>query len=249
MTVRPSNGGPGGIGGEVRWSREANTLVKVVQIFPSLARYLTRRNLAIAGALVMVLLIGALAAFEPVTRNLVAREGLCAYCHLEWEYIPTIAGSWSRPMRVEPRDEQAKDDDSPYRVGEDAREGKDYVSCIDCHVPHGFMGSINAWLHFASITDFFGHLRDRDSERSGDWIPPRRATAFRVRDRLFESDSVTCRGCHVEADIKPRDARGQKAHVKALEQKQTCIECHRNIVHQVVDLRKGAFKKAEKPNE
>jgi nitrate/TMAO reductase-like tetraheme cytochrome c subunit len=102
-----------------------------------------------------------------------------------------------------------------------------------------------AYTHYASATDLFGHFRDRASERAGDWIPPSAARAARVRDRLFEYDSVTCRSCHIEADIKPKRKRGQRAHAKALENRETCIECHDNLVHRYVEVREGAFQKAD----
>jgi nitrate/TMAO reductase-like tetraheme cytochrome c subunit len=70
-----------------------------------------------------------------------------------------------------------------------------------------------------------------------------------MRDRLFESDSVTCRSCHIESEIKPKRKRGQKAHAKALENKDTCIECHDNLVHRYIDVRKDAFTKAKTATE
>ena len=62
---------------------------------------------------------------------------------------------------------------------------------------------------------------------------------------MFEYDSVTCRTCHIESEIKPKRKRGQKAHDLALEKKQTCIECHTNLVHRQVGARKDAFKAPE----
>ena len=96
------------------------------------------------------------------------------------------------------------------------------------------------------MTDLFGHPRDRASERAGDWIPAAAARAYRVRDRLFEYDSETCRSCHIESEIKPKRKRGQKAHKNALENKETCVECHDNLVHRQVDLRPDAFQKPER---
>ncbi len=116
---------------------------------------------------------------------------------------------------------------------------------MDCHLPEGFWAAGFAYSHFASATDLFGHFRDRASERAGDWIPPSAARAYRMRDRLFESDSVTCRSCHIESEIKPQRKRGQRAHAKALENRETCIECHDNLVHRYVEVRKDAFQKAK----
>jgi nitrate/TMAO reductase-like tetraheme cytochrome c subunit len=176
---------------------------------------------------VVAALIGWLFAYEPVTRNLVASEFVCSYCHLEREYVPATRLSFSKPHPATPK------------------EGEEAARCVDCHLPEGFWATTFAYTHFASATDLFGHFRDRASERAGDWIPPSAARAYRMRDRLFESDSVTCRTCHIESEIKPKRKRGQKAHAKALENKETCVECHDNLVHRYVEVRKNAFQKAE----
>ena len=181
----------------------------------------------LSAAVVAVLLVGLFLAYEPVTRNLVATEFVCSYCHLEREYVPTARMSFSKPHPATPK------------------EGEEVARCVDCHVPEGFWGTTFAYTHFASITDLFGHFRDRDAERAGDWIPQSAARAYRTRDRLFEYDSVTCRTCHIESEMKPKRKRGQRAHAKALENKETCIECHDNMIHRFVELRETAFQKPE----
>ena len=176
----------------------------------------------IVGAVAVVLLIGSALAFEPVTRNLVASDALCSYCHLEWEFDPTVRDSLSVSMKAAP-------------------EGEEIAHCVDCHIPEGMVGSIYAYFHFASLTDFFGHLRDLKTERAGAYLTPRAITSYRVRDRFFEYDSPTCRGCHDLAIMAEADNKAQKVHKRALEKKQTCIQCHTNLVHAPVDRRKKAF--------
>jgi nitrate/TMAO reductase-like tetraheme cytochrome c subunit len=188
-----------------------------------------RRGVVIAVSVAVVAAIGWLSVYEPVTRNLVATESVCSYCHLEREYVPAARLSFSIAHPVTPK------------------EGEEAARCVDCHLPEGFWAATYAYTHFASVTDLFGHFRDRASERAGDWIPPSAARAYRVRDRLFEYDSITCRTCHIEAEIKPKRKRGQNAHRNALENKETCIECHDNLVHRQVDLRETAFGKSAAP--
>ena len=187
----------------------------------------SRRFAVVAGTIFAVAVIGGLLAYEPVTRNLVAAEPVCTYCHLQQEYVPTARLSFSSAHPAEPK------------------EGEQVAQCVDCHLPEGFVMATFAYTHYLSITDLFGHTRDRESERAGDWIPAAAARAYRVRDRLFEYDSETCRSCHIESEIKPKRKRGQKAHKNALENKETCIECHDNMVHRQVDLRPDAFQKPE----
>ena len=189
-------------------------------------KHLGKRQLVAVGAVVVVV---GLLAFEPVTRNLIAQDDLCTYCHVATEYRPEVrlSGSKFHPLST-----------SENYLDQQAR-------CIDCHLPSGFFSSIAAYTHFVSLTDLFGHFRYRTAERSGMWLPPRQVAAYRVRDRLFEYDSETCRGCHIEAQIEPKRERGKNAHKKALDESKTCIECHYNEKHRSVDLRDNAFAKAE----
>jgi nitrate/TMAO reductase-like tetraheme cytochrome c subunit len=173
-------------------------------------------------------LIGWLFAYEPVTRNLVASEFVCSYCHLDREYVPAARLSFSIPHPATPK------------------EGEEEARCVDCHLPEGFWAATFAYTHFASATDLFGNFRDRAAERAGDWIPPSAARAYRMRDRLFERDSVTCRTCHIESEIKPKRKRGQKAHANALKNNETCIECHDNLVHRYVEVRDTTYQKPDK---
>ena len=162
-------------------------------------------------------------AFQPVTRTYVASEFVCSYCHAAREYSATARMPFSTQHPPE------------------LKEGQRAAQCVDCHVPEGFLGSAYMYTHALSATDLLGYFRDRASERAGDWIPPSAARAHRVRERLFENDSVTCRSCHIEAEIKPERKRGQRAHASALENKETCVECHDNLVHRYIEVRKDAF--------
>jgi len=183
-------------------------------------RFHFRRRLAIyGGGVVAVALTAWCFAYEPVTRNFIATDSLCTYCHLKTEYLHSVRMSYSHPHPAEPK------------------AGEKPARCVDCHLPTGFWATTFAYTHFASATDLFGHFRDRIGERSGDWIPLSAARANRVRDRLLEYDSATCRTCHIEAEIVPKRDRGKKAHADALENKETCVECHTNLVHRFVEVR------------
>jgi len=186
--------------------------------------YISPRMIAIFGGIFAVLIVSAAIAYEPVTRSLIAQDAVCNYCHLAWEYNPDERLSATRPhvSKAEPVESQA--------------------SCVDCHLPEGWWNTTYAYFHIASFTDLFGHVRDLESERAGDWIPPRAATAYRVRDRMFEYGDALCRNCHVEAEIKFTRERGANAHKLAVEEERKCIECHNNLVHRPVELRKNAFK-------
>ncbi len=182
---------------------------------------MTRRNL-LAGAVVLAVVAWCLA-FETVTRKYVAVDPVCTSCHIPWEYAASERLSATKTHLATPKGGQA--------------------ACADCHLPKGFWNSAYAYTHFVSLTDLFGHTRKIARERKGAWIAPRAKTAYRVRERLRGYDSLTCRTCHIEAEIKPKRARGVNAHKLALTEKKTCIECHYNLVHRSVDLPQTALAK------
>ena len=186
-----------------------------------------KKTAALAFGLV---LIAGFVLFEPLTRHVVAVDGVCGYCHVSREYRSDVRLAYSKPHPPQ------QDDSAQART-----DGNKQATCAECHLGPGIINSIYAYTHFASLTDLFGHFRDRMSERSGVWLPARQAAAYRVRDRLYQYDSPTCRHCHIEADIEPKRERGINAHKKALNERMTCIECHYNEKHRSVDLRKNAF--------
>jgi len=194
-----------------------------VEIFFRLMDY--RRVVNVILAIAAALLIVWIFAYEPVTRNVLAQDGVCTYCHLEWEYTPHAKRAATRPHQQVAGDKQSQ------------------ATCVQCHLPEGWWNTTYAYLHGLSFTDLFGHFRDYDAESAGKWIPPRAAMAYRVRDRMFETDGAVCRTCHIEDQIKFTRDRGVNAHKLALKEQKTCIECHNNLVHRQIDVRKTAFQK------
>lgn len=179
-----------------------------------------------------VIVVFLAAAFEPISRRLIASDVVCFGCHNRSELDITLAGSPSKRHPATP-------------------EEGDAARCVDCHVPQGWVESSYIYGHILAGTDLFGHARGIGffarvgGEHGRGSIPtnfPEEVTrigkqAYLVRDRLLKYDSVTCRSCHIEADIKPKRKRGQKAHKNALKNKETCIECHYNVAHREVAAR------------
>ena len=181
-----------------------------------------KRVIVVIGAITTLFLGVLVVVFEPLTRDVVSRDELCFYCHLEWEYNPKARLSWSKPMK--------------------AAKGSDNIaSCVDCHLPPGLVNSVFAYTHFLSITDLFGRVRDIKGERKGKWTPQRAKTTYRVRDRFYEYDSITCRTCHSDLRTQLESEELKEFHQSVLDEGQTCIECHYNLVHQPVDLRESGF--------
>lgn len=188
-----------------------------------ISEQLAKRTPAVVIAAVVIVGAVAAIAFEPVTRNVVFRDFLCLGCHSASEYVPNAAmlGNSGRPIT---------------RVHPATPEGGE-TRCIECHLPPGLIGSAYAYTHVAMDTDLFGHWRDFDAKTKGKYLPPMARRAYSVQDRLLAYDSSPCRTCHIEAEIKPKKKRGQKAHKNALKNKETCIECHDNLVHRPIPLR------------
>ncbi len=175
------------------------------------------RRAAITTAIVVAVAIGIALAFEPITRTVVASQFACLGCHTNSEYDFREANSPSKRHPATP-------------------EGGDAL-CVDCHVATGLVNSAFVFTHYLDGTDLLGRPRDIKRARFPAEVTPIGKKAYSVRDALMEYDSAPCRTCHIETEIKPKRKRGQKAHTNALKNKETCIECHYNLVHREVDLR------------
>lgn len=72
---------------------------------------------------------------------------------------------------------------------------------------------------------------------------------------MRETDSRECRNCHTfnSMDLKRQKKSSQRAHSRAVEKGQTCIDCHMGIAHQTAkdfdkDLKlHEQFKKEKRP--
>jgi cytochrome c-type protein NapC len=171
---------------------------------------------AIVAVVAVVVLIVAVVAFEPVTRHVVASQTVCLGCH-DSEVYDSLASPPVSKIH-------------PATPGDDSRPAR----CVECHVPDGVVPSLFVYTHIVSNTDLFGNWRHR---AEGPYHPPVARRAYEVRDAMMAADSAPCRTCHIEAEIEPKRKRGQNAHKRALEKKQTCIECHYDLVHEEVPLR------------
>lgn len=118
------------------------------------------------------------------------------------------------------------------------------AGCADCHIPSGIVPA--TWTHVsAGIRDIVSETMNDFSE-PGVWEAKRAHLAYRVRDWLYETDSATCRSCHLESAIQPERKRGQRQHKEAREKGITCIECHYNLVHAEVEPREEFLDRSAK---
>jgi len=156
-------------------------------------------------------IVAALAAEE--MDRLTTSDEFCTSCHAMQTYIAD-----AETYKASPHQTTA----SGVRAG-----------CADCHIPKGLV--VATYTHVVNgVADIWGQLRF-DYEDPEVWKAERARLAHAVRDWFRANDSVTCRGCHEEASIKPQRKRGQRQHEEARETGMTCIDCHYNLVHDEIE--------------
>ena len=105
------------------------------------------------------------------------------------------------------------------------------AQCSDCHVPkewtHKIMRKIQASREvWGKITGTIDTMEKFEAKRL--------TLATREWNRMKANDSLECRNCHSfeGMDIDKQKHRASKLHASAIEEKQTCIDCHKGIAHQ-----------------
>ena len=91
-----------------------------------------QRGVRIAVAVFGLVFILGLFLFEPVTRQFVANDDLCSYCHVDQEYRSEARLSFSKAH--------------PLLVADDAKTDKvlEQAACVECHMPTGFINTFYA---------------------------------------------------------------------------------------------------------
>ncbi len=102
--------------------------------------------------------------------------------------------------------------------------------CSDCHVPKD-------WSHkmirkIKASAEVFGKIMGTIDTKEK-FEEHRLRLATNEWARMKASDSRECRNCHSfdAMDIEKQKARASKMHKIGLEEKQTCIDCHKGIAH------------------
>lgn len=104
--------------------------------------------------------------------------------------------------------------------------------CSDCHVPrewqHKFIRKIKA-------TNELFHTILGTVDTPEKYEANRLEMATNVWREMKETDSRECRNCHSAVSMKLADQSrpARKKHQKMIERKQTCIDCHQGIAHEL----------------
>lgn len=104
------------------------------------------------------------------------------------------------------------------------------ATCSDCHVPDPWVHKVVRKIK-ASKELWHKALGTIDTPEKFDQHRLRLAT--NVWNAMKETDSRECRNCHDWDSMDPatQKQRSVKQHVFAMEQGQTCIDCHKGIAH------------------
>ena len=107
------------------------------------------------------------------------------------------------------------------------------ATCSDCHVPRPWIHKVVRKIQ-ASNELFHKVLGTIDTPEKFD--AKRLHLAKNVWNAMKDTDSRECRNCHNFDSMKPEDQkkRSRKQHATAMEDGNTCIDCHKGIAHNKV---------------
>lgn len=107
------------------------------------------------------------------------------------------------------------------------------AGCSDCHLPHDNWFEL-MYTKVVVSADIIGELAGTLGTAEK-YEAHRGEMAQKVWRKMLANDSKFCRSCH-SFEAMNLDAQGRmprRMHAKAQESGQTCIECHRGIVHKL----------------
>lgn len=123
------------------------------------------------------------------------------------------------------------------------------VTCADCHVPSsktpGDYGR-KVWRKIEAARDIVGHITGVIDTKEK-FEAHRLTMAEREWARMKKADSQECRNCH-KFETMQKDKQKKRAvrkHEEAIEDKLTCIECHKGIAHKPVHIAQAGGAAAE----
>lgn len=102
--------------------------------------------------------------------------------------------------------------------------------CSDCHVPKPWAEKM--WRKIKATNELY-HKMVGTIDTKEKFEARRLLLAERVWAGMIASDSRECRNCHSyhSMDFKKQRQRSREKMQEAMEQKKTCIECHKGIAH------------------
>lgn len=105
------------------------------------------------------------------------------------------------------------------------------AECADCHIPTDPVDYLMTKIRASK--DIYHEFVTGKIDNEDKYEQHRMAMAEDVWEQLRKNDSATCRSCHTyEAmDTYEQSEDSAKMHQYALENNQTCIDCHKGVAH------------------
>ena len=128
--------------------------------------------------------------------------------------------------------------DNPYEEYKETIHFKNpsgvQVTCADCHVPRPWIHKVVRKIK-ASRELWYKATGKIDTDEK--FNAHRWELANRVWESMRETDSRECRNCHSyeSMDLSEQDRSARKRHSRAVDQGETCIDCHTGIAHEEPD--------------
>ncbi len=108
------------------------------------------------------------------------------------------------------------------------------VTCADCHVPRPWVYKVIRKIKASRelVYKATGKIDTPEKYNEHRW-----ELANRVWDSMKATDSRECRNCHnyESMDLSEQDRSARKKHSRAIDEGETCIDCHTGIAHELPD--------------
>jgi cytochrome c-type protein NapC len=108
------------------------------------------------------------------------------------------------------------------------------AGCADCHVPKAFFPKLLMKIMAAKDVyhEIMGTIDTPEKYEAMRWD-----MANRVWDKMRANDSRECRSCHSfeRMDLAEQDRSARRRHARAVDEGDTCIDCHKGIAHEEPD--------------
>ena len=108
------------------------------------------------------------------------------------------------------------------------------VTCADCHVPESWFPKVIRKTK-ATIELYYKMTGKIDTPEK--FEKHRWEMANRVWDEMKSNNSRECRNCHdySSMDLDEQDRSANRRHSRAIEEGETCIDCHKGIAYKEPD--------------
>lgn len=109
------------------------------------------------------------------------------------------------------------------------------AECADCHVPHKPVDYLVTKI--GAVKDIFGEITGT-IDTPEKYEAKKLEMAQSVWKMMKETDSATCRSCHSfdAMDILAQRPEARLQHPVAIQQGETCIDCHKGVAHILPDM-------------